>query len=425
MGSRCLQPTSGAFGSLIFVSGLLLGLLAGCPSLLQPHDSESEVRRALAGLSREGLVLQSSPQTVHLTKLELSEIEVDGEDPPSALFHVVATGTYGEAALGYYGSEHVTFRRSGGKLLPPETWLPKLEGVLRALPGRRLRGPVDPHRRRPGRGLRAVRGGRNERSPHRRTAEDWGFLALCVRAVVTSRRMDDDPRHIVTLGKGLFEKGLYAEAEKTLGKLGDTAKNFADVQNMLGVIFHERGQFARAQRCFEQALALNPGYTEAALNLSVIYNDAGRYEDARRIYEGARASSANPSALDPFLQGKIANLYSEIGDVFAQSGQLGRAIEEYRRALELGPKFHDIRLKLAAALRDSGKRDDALKELEAMVREAPGFTPARVALGVTYYTAGQMKDAEHAWEEVLKQRPGDRVAEMYLSLLRPAREGTK
>jgi tetratricopeptide (TPR) repeat protein len=194
---------------------------------------------------------------------------------------------------------------------------------------------------------------------------------------------------------------------------------------MLGVIFHDRGQFARAQRCFEQALALNPGYTEAALNLSVIYNDAGRYEDGRRIYEEARArQQANPSALDPFLQGKIANLYAEIGDVFAQSGQLPRAIDEYRRALELGPKFHDIRLKLAAALRDSGQRDTALKELEVMVREAPGFTPARVALGVTYYTAGQMADAERAWDEVIKQRPGDRVAEMYLSLLRPAPKGS-
>jgi tetratricopeptide (TPR) repeat protein len=156
----------------------------------------------------------------------------------------------------------------------------------------------------------------------------------------------------------------------------------------------------------------------------VIYNDAGRYEDGRRIYEDARArQQSNPSALDPFLQGKIANLYAEIGDVFAQSGQLERAIDEYRRALELGPKFHDIRLKLAAALRDGGQRDAALKELEAMVREAPAFTPARVALGVTYYTSGQMAEAERAWREVLQQRPDDRVAEMYLSLLRSPSSG--
>jgi hypothetical protein len=111
-------------------------ILAGCSSLLVPHDPSSEARRALDALSRTGLELGSLPRPSRLTKLELSEIEVDGQDPPSILFHVVATGTYGEAALGYYGSEHVTFRRVDGRLVPPATWLPKLEGVLRALAAR-------------------------------------------------------------------------------------------------------------------------------------------------------------------------------------------------------------------------------------------------------------------------------------------------
>ncbi len=71
--------------------------------------------------------------------------------------------------------------------------------------------------------------------------------------------MDDEPRHTVTLGKGLSGKGPLRRRPRKCSKLGDTAKNFADVQNMLGVIYHERGQFARAQRCFEQALQLNPG----------------------------------------------------------------------------------------------------------------------------------------------------------------------
>ncbi len=100
-----------------------------------------------------------------------------------------------------------------------------------------------------------------------------------------------------------------------------------------------------------------------------------------------------------------------------------RASKAHGAPLRWARSFIDVRLKLAAALRDSGQRDTASPSLEAMVREAPGFTPARVALGVTYYTSGQMADAKSAWQEVLKQRPGDRVAEMYLSLLRPAGEG--
>jgi hypothetical protein len=116
--------------------GSLLLLLAGCSSLLARHDPQSEARRALEALSRTGLEVRSTPSVVRLSKLELSEIEVDGQDPPSVLFHVVATGTYGKAALGYYGSERVGFRRTGRELLPPESWLPKLEGVLFALAAR-------------------------------------------------------------------------------------------------------------------------------------------------------------------------------------------------------------------------------------------------------------------------------------------------
>src|ERR1700734_4014464 len=115
--------------------------------------------------------------------------------------------------------------------------------------------------------------------------------------------MDEEARQLLALGKGLFEKGQYAEAERALSQLRDEADRYADVQNMLGLIYHEQGQFARAQRCFEQAVRLNPGYTEAALNLSVIYNDSGRYEEARRIYESALIrQQRSPSAIDPFVQ---------------------------------------------------------------------------------------------------------------------------
>jgi len=140
---RCRIRTRGSgteAGATLFSSQSLLIsltlLLAGCPSLLAPHDPQGEARRALEGLSRTGLEIRSTPHVVRLTKIELSEIEVDGQDPPTVLFHVVATGTYGKAALGYYGGERVTFGQVDRRLLPPETWFPKLEGVLHVLVAR-------------------------------------------------------------------------------------------------------------------------------------------------------------------------------------------------------------------------------------------------------------------------------------------------
>src|SRR4051812_22570724 len=168
--------------------------------------------------------------------------------------------------------------------------------------------------------------------------------------------MDDALKQLLTLGRGYFEKKQYSQAEKYLTQVVERNQSFADVYNMLGVVYHDQGQFARAQRAFEAALRLNPAYTEAALNLAIIYNDMGKYREAKEVYQAAlnRQRSA-PLQLDPFVVGKIANMYADIGDVWASSGMHKEAVVEYRRALELRPQFVDIRMKLGDAYRDLGE----------------------------------------------------------------------
>ena len=105
----------------------------------------------------------------------------------------------------------------------------------------------------------------------------------------------------------------------------------------------------KAARAFEAALRINPGYTDAALNLAVTYNDTGHYKEAQEAYRHALAhSGAAAGKLDRFVQGKLANMYAEIAAVYLSSGLYPDAIREYRKALDLGPKFVDIRAALAA-----------------------------------------------------------------------------
>lgn len=231
--------------------------------------------------------------------------------------------------------------------------------------------------------------------------------------------MDEALRQLLTLGRGYFEKKQWAEAEKYLTQVVEENQSFADVYNMLGVIYHDQGQFARAQRAFEAALRLNPAYTDAALNLAIIYNDMGKYREAKEVYSGAISRQrATPNKMDPYVRGKIANMYADIANVYASSGMLDEAIAEYRRALELGPTFVDIRLKLADALRDQGEHAEALKEFEAILKANPNYLPGRVHYGITLYSAGRKADAIAIWEDVLARNPGNKSAEMYLSLVR-------
>ena len=165
------------------------------------------------------------------------------------------------------------------------------------------------------------------------------------------------------------------------------------------------------------ALRINPGYTDAALNLAVTYNDTGKYREAQETYNHAMSrSGAAPGKLDRFVQGKLANLYAEIGDVYLSSGVYPEAIAEYRRALALGPGFVDLRAKLAGAPRDAGEREKAIAEYEECVRQSPNYVPARLNLGLSLYAAGRKQEAAAHWQAVLSISPGNRNAETYLKL---------
>lgn len=231
--------------------------------------------------------------------------------------------------------------------------------------------------------------------------------------------MDDKLREALTTGRELYAQKEYARAEPYLAALAAAKVQYADVYNMLGVVYHDAGQFTKAQAAFEEALRINPAYTEASLNLAVTYNDMGKYVEAKDLYLGALTSSTRPGAkLDSFVMGKLANMYAEIAGVFASSGSYDEAIAEYRRALALRPTFIDIRLKLAATMRDAGKGHDALRELKAVLAQNPDYLPARIHLGLTLFSTGDVAGATQELQDVVAAHPNERRARLYLDMIR-------
>jgi tetratricopeptide (TPR) repeat protein len=231
--------------------------------------------------------------------------------------------------------------------------------------------------------------------------------------------MDEQTKDFLKLGKDAYRKKEYSRAEDYLTRVVEQHDDFADVFNMLGVICHDRGLFTKAQQNFERALAINPRYTEAALNLAVTYNDLGQYDQAKGVFTKAlSASKTEPGELDPFVRGKIANMYAGIGDVYQAAGLYERAADEYKKALALGPGFVDIRLKLAQSLRDDGKQTEALTEFRKIIEDQPSFVSARVHLGVTLYSMGKTQEAVLEWTEVLRLDPGNKSCQMYINLVK-------
>jgi len=231
--------------------------------------------------------------------------------------------------------------------------------------------------------------------------------------------MDDTLREALATGRELYRQKEYVRAEPHLARIAEAKLPYADVYNMLGVVYHDVGQFSKAQACFEEALRINPGYTEASLNLAVTYNDMGRYAEARDLYLGALTSSTRPGGkLDSFVMGKLANMYADIAEVFASAGAFDEAIAEYRRALALRPTFIDLRLRLAQALRDAGRAEEALRELRAILAQNADYLPARLSLGLTLFSTGDHAASLAELEGILAAHPDHPRAKVYRDMIR-------
>jgi tetratricopeptide (TPR) repeat protein len=229
--------------------------------------------------------------------------------------------------------------------------------------------------------------------------------------------MDVPLAELIALGREAYARGDLEKAESALTEaVGRGAASYADVHNILGVVYHSWGQFSKARASFEEALKINPRYTEAALNLSITYNDLGRYAEARDVMN--RTLSKDDGA-DALAKAKLANLHAEVGDAYRSTRMPKDAAIEYRRALGLCPRFVDIRARLAQALTEDGQPDEAIAELRLALSDNPGYVPGLLQLGLLLHARGDAKGAREALEAVLTIQPGNERATTYLRMLEP------
>jgi tetratricopeptide (TPR) repeat protein len=232
--------------------------------------------------------------------------------------------------------------------------------------------------------------------------------------------MTEALRELIDEGLQAYERGAYVEAEQLLTRaLREGAERYADVHHSLGVIFHGSGRFADARAAFEKAVAINPDYTEAAINLAITYNDLGHYDEAQSLMARLKPQPGpvGPRTLDPFIRGKIANLHAKVADAYRSAGALGDACREYAKALELGPDFVDIRMRLALTLADRGATDDAIRQLRLIVDARPGFANGWVQLGLLLSRTDDPAGARAALNQALERDPEHPRALAYLRML--------
>ncbi len=223
-------------------------------------------------------------------------------------------------------------------------------------------------------------------------------------------------RQTVARGVSAWERDDFESALETFQGVLEEYPQFADVQNKAGLCLAMLGRLEEALSHFDAALDHNSSYAEAHLNRGIILNDLGRHEEAREAFGKAGELDSKDSRVFPSEVGnRIAVTHAKLGDLYLVANHPSDAIEHYRAALQIRPRFMDIRSKFAETLIELGELQQAKEELDLILESRPSFVGARVRLGVVLHRLGDDERAVKEWKRCLKDDPRDMRARAYLA----------
>jgi tetratricopeptide (TPR) repeat protein len=215
-----------------------------------------------------------------------------------------------------------------------------------------------------------------------------------------------------------FANHDYYGALMVLEDLAGSGRAYADVHHLRGLCFSLLDRPLDALAEFDRALALNPRYLEALLHRGLMLNQLGRHADASDAFAVATSAEGAPVAgFSAPVAARLANEHARLGELYAEAGALADAVLEYQRAVELGPSFHDLRLRLARLLLEAGNPLQAREDLEGILRDRPDWIDAQVQLGMARYLAGDTAGARETWRVCLNRRPDLERVSAYLAMV--------
>ena len=160
----------------------------------------------------------------------------------------------------------------------------------------------------------------------------------------------------------------------------------------LARLYRMGNQLDTAEAALKKALELDPASEAALAALASIYTDRGEHEKATALLQGSSA-------------GTSSNVLGALAYAYEQSGEVDKAVDTYRRALQLDTENYELRHRLAELLLRSDRVDDAISEYKVLLEVDPEDAEAYLRLSQLYRHKKQFTEAREAIESAKRLAP--------------------
>jgi tetratricopeptide (TPR) repeat protein len=210
----------------------------------------------------------------------------------------------------------------------------------------------------------------------------------------------------------------------------------AEFHNNLANIQRGLGKVNAAEVAYRQALKINPKFSEAYTNLGKLIIEAGRWDEAiehfkngesyfpndyhqsfqlGRAYQYSRrlkdALAAYQRCIDK--DPEIAEAFNNLGNIFYDLGEKGRALQCYEQALKLLPEYIDALHNLGSMLPEMGRAEEGIFILNRLVESHPHLSAVWSNLADAMLEAGRNSQLRQMTTQFISGKPkflGPRLA---------------
>ncbi|MCL6472976.1 MAG: tetratricopeptide repeat protein [Firmicutes bacterium] len=130
-------------------------------------------------------------------------------------------------------------------------------------------------------------------------------------------------------------------------------------------------------------------------------NDVNTLNMQKDTYEAILKK--NPKDIDALVG--LGNIYFDLAGVKQDQKIYQKAIDNYKKALDIDPSRHSVRTDMAVAYYNLGASDIAIRELNTVIEKDPNFYQAYFNLGVIYQENNDPQKARDYFAKVVDTAP--------------------